>query len=268
MHLHTVSGVEHPHLSFHTTLEYSSRRTCLAWFLAGPSDDAVNAATCNKKWSTASSLGPARNQARHVRLELYFNIVCSEEWVHQKHTWVCNRDKRKYIKHQVSCKGRRLVMMMMAFITIKSGLVPLIEGLCAEMFYFKFEIIGGLPSNLLLFFFERNNMLKKKSSQSKISSRLLAYTYTCVLCTHIRLYTCRDLVHLDLRALQVYHPNPWAHKRITHLCSVYVCVRIHTHTPTYTPTRIKKIEKTQTTPPSLLLSKITVTPNAMQQVPS
>jgi len=55
-------------------------------------------------------------------------------------------------------------MMMMAFITIKSGLVPLIEGLCAEIYYFRFEFISGLRSNLSLFFFERNNMLKKKSS--------------------------------------------------------------------------------------------------------
>ena len=46
---------------------------------------------------------------------------------------------------------------------------------------------------------------------------------------------------------------------------VCVCVRIYTHTPTYTPTHVK-IEKTQTTPLSPLLSKIT--PHAKQQVPS
>jgi len=33
--------------------------------------------------------------------------------------------------------------MMIAFITINSGLVPLIEGLCAQVL-FGFEIIGGL----------------------------------------------------------------------------------------------------------------------------
>jgi len=31
------------------------------------------------------------------------------------------------------------LMMMIAFITIKSSLVPLIEGLCAQI-YFRFEI--------------------------------------------------------------------------------------------------------------------------------
>jgi len=46
-------------------------------------------------------------------------------------------------------------------------------------------------------FLERKDMLKEKSSQSKISSRLLAYIYTCVLCTHIQTYACRNIVHLD-----------------------------------------------------------------------
>jgi len=52
---------------------------------------------------------------------------------------------------------------MIAFITINSGSVPLIEGLCAEILYFRFEIIGGLRSHPLLFFFGRKNMLKKKA---------------------------------------------------------------------------------------------------------
>ena len=74
------------------------------------------------------------------------------------------------------------------FITINSGLVPLIEGLCAQISELVFEIIGALCSDLLLFRFGRKNMLKEKSTWSKISSRLLACTYTCVLCTHIRIY--------------------------------------------------------------------------------
>ena len=51
---------------------------------------------------------------------------------------------------------------MIAFITINIGLVPLIEGLCAQILYFRFEIVGGLRSHLLFFFFERKNMLKAK----------------------------------------------------------------------------------------------------------
>ena len=43
------------------------------------------------------------------------------------------------------------LMMMIAFTTIKSSLVPLIEGLCAQI-YFRFEI-SVVCSHLLLFFF-------------------------------------------------------------------------------------------------------------------
>ena len=43
------------------------------------------------------------------------------------------------------------LMMMIAFFTIKSSLVPLIEGLCAQI-YFRFEI-SVVCSHLLLFFF-------------------------------------------------------------------------------------------------------------------
>ena len=54
-------------------------------------------------------------------------------------------------------------MMMIAFITISSGLVPLIEGLCAQIYYLRFESIGSLRSHLLLFFFGMKNMLIKKT---------------------------------------------------------------------------------------------------------
>ena len=55
-------------------------------------------------------------------------------------------------------------MMMIAFVTIKSSLVPLIEGLCVQIYHFRFEIIGDLRSHLLFFCVERKNMLKKKRS--------------------------------------------------------------------------------------------------------
>ena len=62
------------------------------------------------------------------------------------------------------CVFVRGSMMMIDFITIKSSLVPLIEGLCAQIYKLRFEIIGGLRSHLLLFFFGRKNMLNTKSS--------------------------------------------------------------------------------------------------------
>ena len=54
-------------------------------------------------------------------------------------------------------------MMIIAFIVINSGLVPLIEGLCAQILYFRFEIIGGVRSHLLLFCFERKRYKGKGS---------------------------------------------------------------------------------------------------------
>jgi len=49
-------------------------------------------------------------------------------------------------------------MMMIAFITIKSSLVPLIEGLCAQIY---FRDIGGLLTSSSFLFCERKNMLKE-----------------------------------------------------------------------------------------------------------
>ena len=64
------------------------------------------------------------------------------------------------------------VIMTIAFITINSGLVPLIVGVCAQILYFGFEIIGGLRSHLLLVLFGRKNVSKEKavSPRSHIAS--------------------------------------------------------------------------------------------------
>jgi len=45
------------------------------------------------------------------------------------------------------------MMMMIAFITIKISLVPLIKGLCAQI-YFSFEISAVCSHHLLFFFME------------------------------------------------------------------------------------------------------------------
>jgi len=59
-------------------------------------------------------------------------------------------------------------MMMIAFITIKSGLVPLIEGLCAQILYFRIGIIGGLRSHSLLFFvFAKKRYVEKKAVSTR-----------------------------------------------------------------------------------------------------
>ena len=64
------------------------------------------------------------------------------------------------------------------------------------------------------------------------------HTNTYVLSTHIRIHMCRDLVHLDSLG-----PSGVSNRLLcsieNNLCSVCMCVRIHTHTPTYTSTRVK-----------------------------
>jgi len=71
------------------------------------------------------------------------------------------------LKGIISPYSIRYKVMMIAFITKKSGLVPLIEGLCAQICYFRFEIIGGLRSHLLVFFFERKILIRKKAVSPK-----------------------------------------------------------------------------------------------------
>jgi len=59
----------------------------------------------------------------------------------------------------VKCYG-----LMIAFITIKSSLVPLIEGLCAQI-YFRLEI-SVVCSHVLVFFFVKEKMCEKKTKKA------------------------------------------------------------------------------------------------------
>jgi len=69
---------------------------------------------------------------------------------------------------------------MIAFIAIHSGLVPLIEGLCAQILYFRFEIIGGLRSLLL-------SLVEEKCSYCFWNSLVLLLVNPNILCD---LQTC------------------------------------------------------------------------------
>jgi len=82
-------------------------------------------------------------------------------------------------------------------------------------------------------------MLQNKYRQPKVSFRLPAYIYTCVLCTHVRIQICRDLVHLDhccrrvsiqtFRELNVEHTilieRPIGPREVLNP-TIYFCVRI------------------------------------------
>jgi len=107
----------------------------------------------------------------------------------------------------------------------------------------------------LLVFFERKNKFKK-SSQSKILFRLMANTYTCVLCTHIRINVCRELVHLDSSGLPGVSSWPLGSQPSTpSVQCVCVCAYTVTHIHPHILPPALKIEETQTTTLSFLLSK-------------
>ena len=59
-----------------------------------------------------------------------------------------------------------VIMMMIAFITVRSSLVPLIEGLCAQI-YFRFEI-SVVCTHLLLFFFVQEKICLKKTKRQLV----------------------------------------------------------------------------------------------------
>jgi len=73
----------------------------------------------------------------------------------------CEQDKHTHAvttvtQHKTSCSAHQYKMMMIAFITIKSSLVPLIEGLCVQI-YFRFEI-SVVCSHLLVLFFVKEKI--------------------------------------------------------------------------------------------------------------
>jgi len=93
--------------------------------------------------------------------------------------------------------------------------------------------VVGLRSHLLQKKMKGKHVVEK-SSYFKMSSRLLAYTYTCVLCTHIQIHVCRDLVHLDSSGPPGVSSRPLGSQpstpRVQPRC-VCVCACTHTYLP-------------------------------------
>ena len=71
----------------------------------------------------------------------------------------------------------------------------MIKGLCAQIYSLRFEIIGGVRSQVLIFLFGRENRLKKQLVQDLILP-LSICMYMCTLYTYTNIQ-CRDLVHPD-----------------------------------------------------------------------
>jgi len=58
---------------------------------------------------------------------------------------------------------------------------------------------------------------------------------------------CRDLIHLDSLGSRCLVLTPGLTSEYA-MCSVCMCVRIYTHTPTYTPACVKSREDTDNIP--------------------
>ena len=81
-------------------------------------------------------------------------------------------------------------MIMIAVITINSGLVPLIEGLCAQILYYIFEIIGGL--HIFCFYFsEEKTYYRKKQSVQELILPSSIYIHMCTLYTYTNICMSR-----------------------------------------------------------------------------
>jgi len=123
-------------------------------------------------------------------------------------------------------------MMMIAFITINSGLVPLIEDLCAQIYHLRFEIIGGLRLHILLFFFGRKNTLKKKLSVQDLIPPLSIYIHMCTL------HTYTNICMLKLSPSGFFGPSRCltesrllcSHPSTPFVQCVCVCAYTHTYT--------------------------------------
>jgi len=133
------------------------------------------------------------------------------------------------------------MMMMIAHINIKSSLVLLIEGICAQI-YFRFEISMVLRSQLLLFFFEGWKLVNKTALVHDLIQPPSIYIHMCTLCTYTNTYMPSFSPSGFFRPSKCLVPTPGLTSEYP-TWSVCACVRIHTHTPTYTLTPVKKQTK-------------------------
>ena len=151
--------------------------------------------------------------------------------------------------------------MMIAFITVRSSLVPLIEGLCAQI-YFRFEI-SVVCVHICCFSFSEEKMFeRKKQLVQDFIPPLGIYIHMCTSYTYTNTCMPRFGPSEPSRCL-IPTPGLTSEYSVGAMC---VCVCVYTHIHPHTLPSASKLEKTQTTPLSLFLSNMTSS-YAKQQVP-
>jgi len=114
-------------------------------------------------------------------------------------------------------------------------LVPLIEGLCAQILYSWIEIIGGLRSHLLLFFFKKKYVKEKKQLVQDLILPPSIYIHMCTLYTYTNTYMPRFSPSGFFEPPRCLIPGPTPGFIPEYpICAVCVCVYVSSVTHTYT----------------------------------
>jgi len=144
-------------------------------------------------------------------------------------------------------------MMMIAFITINSGLVPLIEGLCAQILYDRFEIISCLRSHLLLESFSEGKICyRKKQLVQDLIPPPSIYLHVCTSYTYTNICISRFSPSGFFGPSRCLIPTPGLTTEYP-ICAVCVCVCVNTHIHPHTlPPALKNREDTDNIPHSRL----------------
>jgi len=154
---------------------------------------------------------------------------------------------------------------MIAFITIKSCLVPRLR------VYALKSIISDLRLSVVcvhIFCFSFSKEKKCERPKQLVQDLIpppSIYIHMCTLYTYTNICMPRFSPSGFFRPSRCLIPTPGLISKYP-ICAVCVRVCVYTHLHPHTLPLALKIEKTQTTPLSFLLSKIA--PHAKQQVPS
>jgi len=115
-----------------------------------------------------------------------------------------------------------------------------------------------------IFYFsqKKRHVKRKKQLVQDLIPPLSIYVHMCILYSYTNICMPRFSPSGFIGPSRCLIPTPGLTSKY-HICAVCVCVCVYTHTHPHTLPPALKIEKTQTTPLSFLLSKIT--PHAKQQ---